>query len=123
MNNDELVTVLGKLSITEVISLTKKLEEKWGVSATPVLSKQVEVVVEAVTQEEWTLTLVSVPPDKKMAVVKAVKAVKDVTGLGLKESKDLVEGAPKSLKEGISLSEATELKDKLTAAGAVVEVK
>jgi len=120
MNNDELVTVLGKLSITEVISLTKKLEEKWGVSATPVLSKQVEVVVEAVTQEEWTLTLVSVPPDKKMAVVKAVK---DVTGLGLKESKDLVEGAPKSLKEGISLSEATELKDKLTAAGAVVEVK
>lgn len=120
MNNDELVTTLSNLSITEVLALTKQLEEKWGVSSKPVQVKHVEKVVEVTLQEEWTVTLVSFPSDKKMGLVKAVK---EMTGLGLKEAKDFVEAAPKNLKEGVSLAEANELKDKLTAAGAVVEVK
>lgn len=121
MNNDDVVNALGNLTVLEVIALTKELEAKWGVEAKPapvVFTQQNTKLVEA--QTEFTVTLVSVPADKKMAVVKAVR---ELTQLGLKESKDLVEAAPKMLKELVSAAEAEDLKVKLTAAGAVIEVK
>ncbi len=121
MNNDDVVKALGNMTVLEVIALTKDLEAKWGVEAKPAPVQFVESNVKRVEEQtEFTVTLVSVPADKKMAVVKAVR---ELTLLGLKESKDLVEAAPKMLKESISAADAEDLKVKLTAAGAVIEVK
>lgn len=119
---EEVVKALGDMSVMELISLTKNLEEKWGVKAEPEVSQvhlaPVTILVDA--QTEFTVMLVSVPADKKMAVVKAVR---DLIGLGLMESKQLVEAAPKSVKDGVSKDDAEALKAKLTEVGAVIELK
>lgn len=119
---EDVVNALGNLSVMELIALTRQLEAQWGVKAEPpvVQVERQEVKDEKATQTEFTVILASVPADKKMAVIKVVR---ELTGLGLKESKELVESAPKPVKELIMASEADELKTKLTAAGAVVEVK
>ena len=120
MNNDDVVKTLGNMTVLEVIALTKDLEAKWGVEAKPAPVVYTPPPKQVDAQTEFTVTLVSVPADKKMAVVKAVR---ELTLMGLKESKDLVEAAPKMLKESISAADAEDLKNKLTAAGAVIEVK
>jgi len=122
ITNDDVVKALGNLSVLEMIALTKELEQKWGVKAEPqaVQVQQQGPGNQVVEKEEWNVVLASVPSDKKMAVIKAVR---EVMGLGLKESKDLVEAAPKMLKEAVSKADADDLNAKLTAAGAVVEVK
>jgi large subunit ribosomal protein L7/L12 len=119
---EEVVAKLGSLTVLEMIALTRELEEKWGVKAAPAPVAQPTRVdtKELVVQTEFTVSLASVPADKKMSVIKAVR---ETLGLGLKESKELVESAPKVLKEGISKEESDDLNNKLTAAGAVVEVK
>jgi large subunit ribosomal protein L7/L12 len=123
INKEDLVNVLGNLSILEIIDLTRKLETKWGVKAQPVVSQvapQQTTTETVVEQTEFDVILASVPADKKMAVIKAIR---EIVSLGLKESKDLVEAAPKTIKEGISKEDAEQIKVKLTAAGAVIEIK
>lgn len=122
---DKLANELGQLSVMELIALTKKLEADWHVSATPQVSLQTpgtpgDVDNKPAEQTEFTVVLASYPADKKMALIKLVR---EVVGLGLVESKNLVEGAPKTLKESVSKEEMEQLKAKFTAAGGVIEVK
>ena len=121
INKDEAVQALGNMTVMQLIALTKELEEKWGVKAQP----QFQTVAlpdntKPEVQTEFSVVMVSFPADKKMSVVKAVK---EHLGLGLMESKTLVEGLPKTVREGASKEEANELQVKLAASGAVVEVK
>jgi len=121
---DKLVDELSKLTVIEAAELAKKLEETWGVSAAaPVAvaaaAGPADGGAAAAEQTEFDVILASAG-DKKINVIKEVRAI---TGLGLKEAKDLVEGAPKPVKEGVSKDEAAELKKKLEEAGATVELK
>ena len=122
ITNDDVVKALGNMTVMQVIALTKELEQKWGVKAEPptVQVQQQGPGKQEVVKEEWDVILASVPAAAKMGVIKAIR---ELLGLGLKESKDLAEAAPKTLKEGISKADADDLVAKLTAAGAVVEVK
>jgi large subunit ribosomal protein L7/L12 len=114
---------LSALSVIEAAELSTMLEEKWGVSAAaPVAvagAAPVDVSGGAEEQSEFDVILTSAG-DKKINVIKEVRTI---TGLGLKEAKDLVEGAPKPVKEGVDKAEADELKAKLEGAGATVELK
>lgn len=121
---DKIVDELSSLTVLEAAELSKTLEEKWGVSAAaPVAVAPVGVAADgegdAAAKEEFDVVLTGFG-DKKINVIKEVRGV---TGLGLKEAKDLVEGVPKALKEGISKDEAEEIKTKLEEAGATVEIK
>jgi large subunit ribosomal protein L7/L12 len=122
-NLDQLVEDLSALSVLQAAELSKMLEEKWGVSAAaPVAMAAVAAAApaeEAEEQTEFDVILAAVG-DKKINVIKEVRAI---TGLGLKEAKDLVEAAPKPVKEGVSKDEAAKLKGQLEGAGATVEVK
>ena len=114
----KLVDELSKLTVLEAAELSKKLEEAWGVSAAaPVAVAAAAAPVEE--QTEFTVIL-KAAGDKKINVIKEVRAV---TNLGLKEAKDLVEGAPKNVKEGVSKEEAAKVKKQLEEAGATVEIK
>lgn len=122
ITNDQLVEHISSMSVLDVASLVKMLEEKFGVSAAPVAvagaasAGSGEAVAE---QTEFTVILKD-SGDKKINVIKEIRAI---TGLGLKEAKDLVEGAPKTVKEGVSKADAEDMKKKLEAAGAKVEFK
>jgi large subunit ribosomal protein L7/L12 len=118
----KLVDELSKLTVIEAAELSKKLEEAWGVSAAaPVAVAAVAAAAAApvAEQEEFSVVLVAAG-EKKINVIKEVRAV---TGLGLKEAKDLVEAAPKAVKEGVNKTEAADIKKKLEDAGAKVELK
>lgn len=122
-NLEKIVDDLSALSVIEAAELSKLLEEKWGVSASaPVAVAGVAAAGAAEAAEEKTEfdVILTAAGDKKINVIKEVRAI---TGLGLKEAKDLVEGAPKPLKEAVSKDEAEEMKKKLEEAGATVEVK
>jgi large subunit ribosomal protein L7/L12 len=118
----KLVDELSKLTVLEAAELSKKLEEAWGVSAAApvaVAAAGGAVAATAEVQTEFSVILTDAG-EKKINVIKEVRAI---TALGLKEAKDLVEGAPKPVKEGVSKAEAQELKKKLEDAGAKVELK
>jgi large subunit ribosomal protein L7/L12 len=117
----KLVEELSKLTVLEAAELSKKLEEAWGVSAAaPVAAVAAAAAAPAAeAQTEFTVMLTEAG-DKKINVIKEVRAI---TGLGLKEAKDLVEAAPKAVKEGVGKQEAADLKKKLEDAGAKVELK
>ena len=119
----KLVDELSKLTVLEAAELSKKLEEAWGVSAAAPVAVAAAggaaAAPAAEAQTEFTLMLVEAG-DKKINVIKEVRAI---TGLGLKEAKDLVESAPKAVKEGVSKQEGAALKKKLEEAGAKVELK
>ena len=120
----KLVDELSKLTVLEAAELSKKLEEAWGVSAAAPVAVAAAggggaAAAPAEVQTEFTVILVD-GGEKKINVIKEVRAI---TSLGLKEAKDLVEGAPKPVKEGVSKAEAQELKKKLEDAGAKVELK
>lgn len=118
ITNDQLIEHISKMSVLECAELVKQLEEKFGVSAAPVA---VAAGPAAVVEEKTEFTVVLADGgDKKINVIKEVRGI---TGLGLKEAKDLVEGAPKVVKEGIAKAEAEDIKKKLEAAGAKVELK
>ncbi|MEK9685317.1 MAG: 50S ribosomal protein L7/L12 [Rhodospirillaceae bacterium] len=122
---DKIVDELSSLTVLEAADLSKMLEEKWGVSAAaPVAVAAVGGAAEAggdasAEKDEFDVILTGFG-DKKINVIKEVRGV---TGLGLKEAKDLVEAVPKPLKEGISKDEAEEIKNKLEEAGATIEIK
>jgi len=124
MTKDALVETLGKMTVLELVELTKTLEEKWGVkAAAPVAIAAMPATGPAAAQAEeqtiFDVVLIS-SGEKKIQVIKEVRAI---TGLGLKEAKDLVDGAPKPVKEGLGKEEAESIRGKLVEAGAVVEVK
>jgi large subunit ribosomal protein L7/L12 len=117
----KIVTDLSGLTVLEAAELAKLLEEKWGVSAAAAVAVAAPAAAAAVVEEktEFTVMLAAIG-DKKIEVIKEVRAI---TGLGLKEAKDLVEGAPKAVKEGIPKDEAEKVKAQLEKAGAKVELK
>ena len=122
-NLEKLVEELSALSVLEAAQLSKLLEEKWGVSAAaPVAAAAAPgaaAAAPAEVKDEFTVVLAAAG-DKKINVIKAVR---EITGLGLKEAKDLVEAAPKAVKEGVPKADAETLTAKLEAAGAKVELK
>ena len=121
LSNEQIIEAIAGKTLIEVMELVKAMEEKFGVSAAaPVAVAAGPAVAAAPVEEktEFTVVLKSAG-EKKVEVIKAVRAI---TGLGLKEAKDLVEGAPKTVKEGVAKAEAEELKKKLEAAGAKVKL-
>ena len=123
---NRLVDELSTLTVIEAAELSKKLEEKWGVSAAAPVAVAAAggggaAPAAVVEKTEFNVVLAAVgAPENKIKVIKEVRAI---TGLGLKEAKDLVEGAPKNVKEGVNKDEAAKIKKQLEDAGATVEVK
>ena len=124
MSIESILESIEKLTLLEAAELVKAMEEKFGVSAAAPVAVAAAPAAAAAPAEDAdaavNVVLASVPADKKIAVLKEVRAI---TGLGLKEAKDLVEAAPKAVKEGIKKDEAEALKKQLEAAGATVEIK
>ena len=120
---NKIIDELSSLTVVEAAELSKQLEEKWGVTAAAAVAAAPAAggagAAPAEEKTEFTIVL-SAAGDKKINVIKEVRAV---TSLGLKEAKDLVEGAPKEVKSGVNKKEAEEIKKKLEAAGAKVELK
>jgi len=115
---NKIIEDLSSLTVVEAAELSKQLEEKWGVTAMAAAAPAATVAVEE-AKDDFTIMLISAG-DKKINVIKEVRAA---TSLGLKEAKDLVEGAPKEVKSGVNKKDAEEIKAKLEAAGAKVELK
>jgi len=123
-NQEEFINSLSTLTVVELVQLTKALEDKWGVKAAPVAmaaapSAAAAPAAAAEEKTEFTVILKSGGPNK----IGAIKVVREVTGLGLKDAKDLVDGAPKEVKVGVNKTEAQDIEKKLKEAGAEVEVK
>ena len=118
---NKIIDELSKLTVVEAADLSKQLEEKWGVTAATAVAAAAPAAAGAAAEEksDYTIFLASAG-DKKINVIKEVRAI---TGLGLKEAKDLVEAAPKDVKAGVPKKDAEEAKKKLEAAGAKVELK
>jgi len=116
---NKIIEDLSSLTVVEAAELSKQLEEKWGVTAMAAAAPVATGVAPAEEKDEFSVMLISAG-DKKINVIKEVRAA---TSLGLKEAKDLVEGAPKEVKSGVNKKDADELKAKLEAAGAKVELK
>ena len=122
LSNEQIVDAIAGKSLMEVMDLVKAIEEKFGVSAAaPVMAAAGPAAAAAPVEEQTEFTVVlKAAGEKKVEVIKAVRAI---TGLGLKEAKDLVEGAPQNVKEAVSKDESEKFKKELEAAGATVEVK
>jgi large subunit ribosomal protein L7/L12 len=122
---DKLIDELSKLTVIEAADLSKRLEEKWGVTAAAPMAMAMPgagggAVAEAAAEKTEFNVILAAAGEKKINVIKEVRAI---TGLGLKEAKDLVEAAPKAVKEGVNKDEAAKIKKQLEEAGATVEVK
>jgi large subunit ribosomal protein L7/L12 len=124
VSKEELIDALSNLKVLEVVDLVKALEEKWGVSAAaavavaaPAAGAAAAAPVEEKT--EFTVTMTSFGANK----VGVIKVIREITGLGLKEAKDLVEGVPSQVKDGVPKAEAETIKKKLEEAGAAAEIK
>ena len=116
---NKIIEDLSSLTVVEAAELSKQLEEKWGVTAMAAAAPAAAAGAAEEAKDDFTVMLISAG-DKKINVIKEVRAA---TSLGLKEAKDLVEGAPKEVKSGVNKKDAEELKAKLEAAGAKVELK
>jgi large subunit ribosomal protein L7/L12 len=125
VTKEQVVDFLSKLSVMDIAALTKELEDKWGVKAAPVAVAAAAApaagggAAQAAEQTEFNVVLKEAGAKK----IEVIKAVRELTQLGLKEAKDLVDGAPKSVKEGVSKADAESFKKKLEDAGAKVEIK
>ena len=125
VTKEQVVDFLSQMSVLDLAALTKELEDKWGVKAAPVAvaaapgAAAAGAAAPAAEQTEFTVVLTEAGANK----IGVIKAVREVTNLGLKEAKDLVDGAPKTVKEGVYKADAETIKKKLTEAGAKVDVK
>ncbi|UQA62506.1 50S ribosomal protein L7/L12 [Polyangium aurulentum] len=126
ITRDQVVDYLSNLPVIQIAELIKELENKWGVKAAPAAVAVAagpaaggEAAPKAEEKTEFDVVLANAGGNK----IQVIKAVREITGLGLKEAKDLVEGAPKTLKEAVSKADAEDMKKKLTEAGATVELK
>ena len=117
---DELLETIDSLTVVELSELVKGIEEKYGVSAAAVAAPAAGAAGAAAAEEKSSFDVVL--KEAGANKIQVIKVVRDVTGLGLKEAKELVDGAPKTIKEGVSKEEAEEMKAKFTEAGAVVEL-
>ena len=125
VSKDEILDAIGKMSIIDVVELIADMEKKFGVTAAAPVAVAAGPAAGAAAapveeQTEFTVTLKEYPADKKVTVIKVIR---EITGLGLKEAKDLVEAAPQNVKENVSKQEAEEVKKKLEEAGASVTIK
>ncbi|WP_428052262.1 MULTISPECIES: 50S ribosomal protein L7/L12 [Candidatus Avelusimicrobium] len=124
LTKEELVNAIAELTVLELSELVKAIEEKFGVKAAApavaVAAAAPAAAAAAEEKDEFNVVLTAVDAAKKISVIKVVR---EITGLGLKEAKDLVEGAPKAVKENVAKAEAEELKKKITEAGGTVELK
>jgi len=126
VSKDEILDAISKMSVIEVVELIADMEKKFGVTAAAPVAMAAgpaagaAAAAPAEEQTEFTVTLKEYPADKKVTVIKVIR---EITGLGLKEAKDLVEGAPSTVKEGISKPDVETIKKKLEDVGAKVEVK
>jgi large subunit ribosomal protein L7/L12 len=125
VSKDEVLDAIAKMSVMEVVELIADMEKKFGVTAAAPVAMAAGPAAGAAAapveeQTEFTVTLKEYPADKKVTVIKVIR---EITGLGLKEAKDLVEGAPSLVKEGISKGDVETIKKKLEDVGAKVEVK
>jgi large subunit ribosomal protein L7/L12 len=124
ITKDQVVDFLSNMPVIQLAEMIKQLEDKWGVKAAPVAVAGAAPAAVAVAakeeQTEFAIELKSAPADKKIAVIKVVR---EITGLGLKEAKDLVDAAPKAVKEGIQPDEAETIKAKFAESGATIEIK
>ena len=124
ISREQVVDYLSNLPVIQIAELIKELEGKWGVKAAPAAvavaaGPAAEAAPAAAEQTEFDVVLANAGGNK----IAVIKALREITGLGLKEAKDLVEGAPKTLKEGVSKADAEDMKKKLEEAGAKVELK
>ena len=123
ISEQQVIDYLSNLTVMQIAGLTKSLEEKWGVKAAPVAvagpAAAAGPAAKAEEQTEFTVNLKAAGGNK----IGVIKVVRELTGLGLKDAKDLVEGAPKTVKEGVSKADADEMAAKLKEAGAEVEIK
>ena len=122
LTNDQILDAIASMTVLEASELVKAMEEKFGVTAAVAVAAAPGAAAGAAAAEEQTefnVSLEAADPAKKIAVIKAAR---EVTGLGLKEAKDLVEGAPKTLKEGVSKEEAAKIKETIEAAGGTVKI-
>ena len=127
VNFEQIVDQLSNLTVIQIAELTKKLEEKWGVKAAPVAVAGAAgpaaaaggAAAPAAEQTEFTVILANAGGNK----IQVIKAIREITSLGLKEAKDLVDGAPKEIKAGVSKDDAESIKKKIAEAGGTVEVK
>ena len=124
VTKEQVVDFLSQMSVLDLASLTKELEDKWGVKAAPVAVAAASgaaagAAAPAAEQTEFTVILTDAGANK----IGVIKAVREVTNLGLKEAKDMVDGAPKTVKDGVSKADAEVIKKKLVDAGAKVDVK
>jgi len=125
VTKEQVVDFLSQMSVLDLAALTKELEDKWGVKAAPVAvaaapgAAAAGGAAPAAEQTEFTIVLTDAGANK----IGVIKAVREVTNLGLKEAKDLVDGAPKTVKEGVNKADAETIKKKLVEAGAKVDVK
>jgi large subunit ribosomal protein L7/L12 len=127
-NKDEILDAISKMTVLEVVELISDMEKKFGVTAAapvaiaagPAAGGAAAAAAPAEEQTEFSVTLKEYPADKKVTVIKVIR---EITGLGLKEAKDLVEGVPSLVKEGVAKADVEAMKKKLEEAGAKVEVK
>ena len=126
LSHDDVVNYLSNLSVMDIVKLTKELEDKWGVKAAPVAVAGAAAPAAgpaggdaAPEKTEFTVVL----KNKGGAAINVIKVVREITGLGLKDAKDLVDGAPKDVKAGVNKAEAEDIAKKLKDAGAEVEIK
>ena len=125
VNMDQIIDQLSNLTVMQIADLTKKLEDKWGVKAAPVAvasgggAAAAAPAEAAVEKTEFTVVLSNAGGNK----IQVIKAIREITNLGLKEAKDLVDGAPKEIKAGVSKDEAENIKKKVAEAGGTVEIK
>jgi large subunit ribosomal protein L7/L12 len=125
VSKDEILDAIGKMSVIDVVELIADMEKKFGVTAAAPVAMAAGPAAGAAAapveeQTEFTVTLKEYPPDKKVTVIKVIR---EITGLGLKEAKDLVEGAPATVKEAVAKADVEIIKKKLEDVGAKVEVK
>jgi large subunit ribosomal protein L7/L12 len=125
-NKEDILNTISSMTIMEIVDLVKMMEEKFGVSAAAPVAVAAAApgaaaaAAPAEEKTEFTVTLKEYPADKKVTVIKVIR---EVTGLGLKEAKDLVEGVPSTVKDGVSKADSEKIKKSLEDAGAKVEVK
>ena len=122
LSKDDILNAIAEMSVMDVVALVEAMEEKFGVSAAAATASAAAGAAEAVAaaeQDEFEVVLVAAGEKK----VNAIKVVRAITGLGLKEAKDMVDAAPSTVKEGVSKAEAEDLKKQLEEAGATVELK
>lgn len=125
ITQDQVVEFLSNLTVMDIAKLTKTLEEKWGVKAAPAMVAGPAAASadagpsKAVEQTEFSVILTAAGANK----IQVIKAIREITSLGLKEAKDLVDGAPKEIKPSVSKQDAEDIKKKITEAGGTVEIK